>query len=123
MLTYLSRIRPEGVIARELHKKHDLECKKQRLLNEITAETHLLPETPKILGVARVIPESAIKDELKTDEEIEKIGMNIAMSYKKSQGRMPEDVSSLNLGYDIRFTPYALQSSIHFSTNFTNISL
>ncbi|CAD7780654.1 MAG: RNA polymerase-associated protein RapA [Candidatus Methanoperedenaceae archaeon GB50] len=93
---------PEGVIARELHKKHDLECKKQRLLNEITAETHLLPETPKILGVARVIPESAIKDELKTDEEIEKIGMNIAMSYEKSQGRMPEDVSSLNLGYDIR---------------------
>ena len=93
---------PEGVIARELHKKHDLECKKQRLLKEITAETHLLPETPKILGVARVIPKSTIKDELKTDEEIEKIGMDIAMSYEKSQGRMPEDVSSLNLGYDIR---------------------
>jgi len=28
--------------------------------------------------------------------------MDIAMSYEKSQGRMPEDVSSLNLGYDIR---------------------
>ncbi len=36
------------------------------------------------------------------DEEIEKIGMEIAMKYEKAQGRTPEDVSRENLGFDIR---------------------
>mgnify|MGYP001626165041 CR=1 FL=1 len=36
------------------------------------------------------------------DEEIERIGMKVAMEYERSQGRIPEDVSKENLGFDIR---------------------
>ena len=35
-------------------------------------------------------------------EEIEKIGMEIAMEYEREHGRVPEDVSKENLGFDIR---------------------
>ncbi|GFP26546.1 hypothetical protein HKBW3S25_02041, partial [Candidatus Hakubella thermalkaliphila] len=37
-----------------------------------------------------------------SNEEIEMIGMVIAMGYEKTQGREPEDVSKENLGFDIR---------------------
>jgi hypothetical protein len=41
-------------------------------------------------------------DQMVSDEEIERIGMEIAMEYERSQGREPEDVSIENLGFDIR---------------------
>ncbi|MEM4311910.1 MAG: hypothetical protein QXX95_05925 [Nitrososphaerales archaeon] len=34
------------------------------------------------------------------NEEIERIGIKIAMKYEKNQGRKPEDVSKENLGFD-----------------------
>jgi hypothetical protein len=37
-----------------------------------------------------------------SDEEIEKIGMEVALEYEKSSRRKPEDVSKENLGFDIR---------------------
>jgi hypothetical protein len=37
-----------------------------------------------------------------SDKQLEKIGMEIAMKYEKSQERKPEDVSKENLGFDIR---------------------
>jgi hypothetical protein len=37
-----------------------------------------------------------------SDPEIERIGMETAMSFEREQGRQPEDVSSENLGFDIR---------------------
>ncbi len=37
-----------------------------------------------------------------SNEEIERIGMEIAMEYERMQGRNPEDVSEENLGFDIR---------------------
>jgi len=54
---------------------------------------------PELLTVVRIIPE---KIDMVENEEIEKIGMKIAMEYEKSQGREPEDVSDENLGFDIR---------------------
>lgn len=39
-----------------------------------------------------------------SDEEIEKIGMEVAMNYERKNGRNPEDVSLQNLGFDIRST-------------------
>ena len=54
---------------------------------------------PEFLTVVRIIPE---KIDMVENEEIEKIGMKIAMEYEKSQGREPEDVSDENLGFDIR---------------------
>jgi len=92
---------PEPTIQNEQRKKEDLERKRQRLLKEIEAETHLYTTEPTILGAIRVIPEKTHTD-MVSDEEIEKIGMKIAMEYEQSQGRTPEDVSLQDLGYDIR---------------------
>ena len=92
---------PEATIQNEVRKKEDLERKKQRLLQEIEAEIHLYPTEPKILAAVRVIPEKT-EDEVVSDQEIEQIGMNVAMAYERKNRRMPEDVSFQNLGYDIR---------------------
>jgi len=103
---------PEATIQNEVRRKEDLERKKQKLEREIEAETTLYFTEPKILGVVRVLPakpeEFLISDVINdvdtmvSDEEIEKIGMEIAMEYERKNGRIPEDVSSENLGYDIR---------------------
>jgi hypothetical protein len=39
---------------------------------------------------------------LSEDPDIETIGMRVALEYERAQGRIPEDVSAENLGYDIR---------------------
>ena len=57
---------------------------------------------PRFVGIIRVKPQEIKSDELVSDEEIEKIGMQIAIEYEKKQGRKPKDVSSENLGFDIR---------------------
>jgi superfamily II DNA or RNA helicase len=93
---------PEAVMQVERRKKEDFERKKSELEKRIIAETNLLLLPPKILGVVRVIPQPRVEDELREDLEIEKIGMQIAMSFEFSQGRNPEDVSLQNLGFDIR---------------------
>ncbi len=92
---------PDLTIQNEIRKKEDLERKKQRLESEIKAETHLYATEPKILGVVRVVPKIE-QTEMINSKEIEKIGMEIVMEYEKSHGRTPEDVSTQNLGYDIR---------------------
>ena len=92
---------PEATIQNEVRKKEDFERKKQRLQRDIEAEVHLYPTDPRILGAVRVVPGKPHSDMI-SDREIEQIGMNIAMDYESSHGRTPEDVSSQNLGYDIR---------------------
>ncbi|MEM3790964.1 MAG: DUF3883 domain-containing protein, partial [Thermoproteota archaeon] len=67
---------------------------------EIEHEISLTISMPKFLGAILVRP--TISKEMISDEEIEKIGMKIAMEYEKAQGREPEDVSKENLGFDIR---------------------
>jgi hypothetical protein len=59
---------------------------------------------PRFIGIIRVIPEEKPSPEMKPDEEIEKIGMQIAIEYEKRHNRIPEDVSLQNLGFDIRST-------------------
>jgi len=41
---------------------------------------------------------------MRSDAEMEAIGMQVAMQYEREHGREPKDVSSENLGYDIRST-------------------
>ncbi len=91
---------PDVTIQNEERKKEDLERKKDRLQKEIEAEIHLYPTEPKILGAVRVIPLNLQK--MVSSKEIEETGMKIAMEYEMSQGRTPEDVSSQDVGYDIR---------------------
>ncbi len=79
-------------------RKKEYEQALKELRDEIEKEKHLTITMPKLIGVIRVIA----GDEMISDEEIEKIGMEIAMAYERMQGREPEDVSKENLGYDIR---------------------
>jgi superfamily II DNA or RNA helicase len=84
---------------KEERKKQYEEALKS-LKKEIEQEVSLSISMPRFLGAVLVKP-SASK-EMVTDEEIEKIGMEVAMKYEKNQGRKPEDVSKENLGFDIR---------------------
>lgn len=93
---------PEATIFNEQQRKEEQQRKKERLTREIEAETHLLPNDPVVLGVARVSPLPSQAKGMSPDPEIEKIGMEVAMQYEQNQGRTPVDISSQNLGYDIR---------------------
>ncbi|MCX7795565.1 MAG: helicase-related protein [bacterium] len=80
-------------------QKRRYEDAKKELESEIEREVSLSIGKPEIIGSIYVIPE---RIDMVSDEEIERIGMEVAMSYERSQGRNPEDVSKENLGFDIR---------------------
>jgi superfamily II DNA or RNA helicase len=94
----------EMQLTNEQRWKEELETRKQALEGEIRRETSLLPSTPNILGVVRVLSQPAADQSMRSDAEIEAIGMQVAMEYEREHGRLPEDVSAENLGYDIRST-------------------
>ncbi len=71
----------------------------EKLKVDIEKEKNLSITMPELLTVIRVVPE---RGEMASDEEVEKIGMRIAMEYERAHGRIPEDVSQENLGFDIR---------------------
>jgi len=60
--------------------------------------------TPVFLGAIKVLPAAAGGPAMESDEEIEKIGMEVAIRYEREQGRDPQDVSGENLGFDLRST-------------------
>jgi superfamily II DNA or RNA helicase len=95
---------PEVELLNEQRRKEELEMRKRALEEEIRRETSLSLSTPKILGVARVFPQPAVDQSMRSDAEIEAIGMQVAMQYERERDRNPEDVSAHNLGYDIRST-------------------
>lgn len=81
-------------------RKKEYEKALDELKKEIEREKNLAVTMPKLIGVIRVVA----GDEMVSDAEIEKIGMEVAMAYERMHGRTPEDVSQQNLGYDIRST-------------------
>jgi len=85
---------------KEEQKKRYEEARKT-LRNEIELEQSLSISMPELLTVVRVIPERSEIVEVE-DEEIERKGMELAMEYERKQGRVPEDVSKENIGFDIR---------------------
>ena len=80
-------------------QKQRYEAAKKKLEMEIKQEQSLSMSMPELLTVIRVVPE---KNEMVESEDIERIGMEITMEYEKEHGRIPEDVSKENLGFDIR---------------------
>ncbi len=80
-------------------QKKRYELARESLEKEIEQEQSLSISMPELLTVIRVIPE---RDEMVESEEVERIGMEIAMEYERQQGRVPEDVTKENLGFDIR---------------------
>jgi len=89
------------VIRNKQEKKRQYERTLKDLKDEIERELCLTISKPKLLGAVYIRPRVKIP-EMIPSEEIERIGMKIAMEYERSQGRIPEDVSKENLGFDIR---------------------
>jgi len=89
-----------------IHNKTERLNKYQKSLQELTSnlekEKSLTMKMPRFLGIIRVIPDKNVDTSMKSDAEIERIGMEVAMEYERSQGRTPEDVSAEDLGFDIR---------------------
>jgi superfamily II DNA or RNA helicase len=95
--------RVEIVIRNKDERKKVYEKALNGLHKEIEQEMSLTISMPKFWGAILVKPAvSAVSKDMVGDEEIEKIGMKIAMDYEKNQGRKPEDVSEENMGFDIR---------------------
>ncbi len=81
-------------------RKKNYQSALKELKKNIEKEKSLSLSPPIFLGAILVKPSPS--SHMVSDEEIERIGMEIAMEYERSQGRKPEDVSKENLGYDIR---------------------
>lgn len=83
-------------------QKKRYENSKQYLYESIKKEKSITMSMPRFVGIICIRPRLTIDDSLKTDPEVEIAGMNFVMCYEKNNGRIPEDVSSENLGFDIR---------------------
>lgn len=71
----------------------------------IQREKILTISTPVFVGAIRVVPfQRREAPKMKRDDEIERVGMDVAIGHERSFGRTPEDVSAENLGFDIRST-------------------
>ena len=71
---------------------------------QIEKETSLTMSSPRFLGIVRVRPSRESIEGMKSDPDIELVGMRVAIEYEARHGRKPKDVSAENLGFDIRST-------------------
>ncbi len=72
-------------------------------LSDLTRKEKSLTMTmPRFVGIIRIVPSNTIDNSMVSNAEIELIGMQVATEYEIKNGRMPEDVSAENLGFDIR---------------------
>nr|MBC8384114.1 DUF3883 domain-containing protein [Candidatus Cloacimonadota bacterium] len=90
------------VIFNEEEKKKRYQKALENLQKNIVYDKTLSISTPKFIGAIRVIPADISITNMKSDKEIEEIGMKVAINYEIENSRIPEDVSSENLGFDIR---------------------
>ncbi len=93
-------------ISEEKKRLANIKIRKKERLNEVEKEKEIYPVAPEIIGLTAVFPMSIkdpqLKDTMHRDDEVELIAMEYAMEYERKEGRIPEDVSSQNLGFDIR---------------------
>jgi len=102
---YARRDRGERVdlpIRNKEEQKRGYEEALARLHDTIEQERSLTMGMPVFVGAARVVPSPQADPAFVEDPNIERIGMQIAMTYERAQGRQPEDVSDQNLGFDVR---------------------
>ena len=90
----------ELVIRNKEERKRKYEKALEELRKEIDREVSLTVSMPKLIGAIMV--KRGVEEEMVEDEEIERIGMELAMEYERRNGRKPEDISKENLGFDIR---------------------
>lgn len=113
-------------IRQERRRLEEQGRRREELEREIRLESNLTVSEPRILGVAAVLPAVAYGEEepvapqgmergaeeeapvveaggAVSDEEIERVGMEVAQQYEESQGRRVEDVSDeKHGGFDLR---------------------
>lgn len=85
-------------------RKNEYEKALVILKDETRKEKSLTMSMPRFIGIIRVIPSDKIEKAMQRDDEIERIGMEVAMEYEMRNGRAPEDVCDEDLGFDIRST-------------------
>jgi len=83
-------------------QKRKYEKGRDELQDIIAKERNLTMTMPSFLGTVRVKPAVHVGEDMRRDDEVERLGMQIVMKYEKDEGRFPEDVSKDNLGFDIR---------------------
>lgn len=93
------------LITKEARYRELLERKKIRL-KQMDDMVELYPTSPKVLGCAYVIPLNSVEYHqnfgMSRDDDVEVLGMRVAMDYEMANGRNPEDASKDNVGYDIK---------------------
>ena len=90
------------VIRNKEDRKAGYERSLKELKEQIQKEQSLTMGMPRFVGIIRVKPEVKIDKAMQSDPEVERIGMEVAMSFEADNGRIPKDVSAENLGFDIR---------------------
>jgi superfamily II DNA or RNA helicase len=85
-------------------RKQEYERALAELNIQIGRETSLTMSMPRFVGIIRVQPAHTVGEAMRSDAEIERIGMRVAMEYETKNGRLAQDVSVQNLGFDIRST-------------------
>ena len=85
-------------------RKTEYEKALEELKDQIQKETSLTMTMPRFVGIIRVKPLVADGQEIESDPEVEEIAMRVAMDYERANGRVPQDVSAEDLGFDIRST-------------------
>lgn len=91
------------VIRNKIAKKREYEEAKYDLEMTIKNEQTLTMSTPLFIGMIRIKPLASIAGEsMRGDPDIEAAGMRVAMKHEHDAGRIPEDVSGDNLGFDMK---------------------
>jgi superfamily II DNA or RNA helicase len=90
------------VIRNKEERKAEYERALAELKTHIEKEQSLTMSMPRFIGIIRIQPSERKNASMQSDPEIERIGMQIAIEYENKNNRTPEDVSSENLGFDIR---------------------
>lgn len=100
--------RVQDKLLKKQERLTELQKKKQQRLDNLELMTQLSPKAPEVMGCAYVVPLSQLEYNnhygMSRDDEAEAIAMQAAMEFEVADGWSPVDVSSENVGYDIRST-------------------
>jgi len=94
-------------ISEEEKRKEALIRRRDQRLAEIQQAQYLTRRPPEVVGVAAILPmpvtaDAEVASAMARDEEVERVAMQVALAYERAQGRIPDDVSAEDLGFDIR---------------------
>lgn len=95
-----------GLVAMTVARMKELEDRRDRRKVELARQRELTLQAIERITSVLVLPHPNRNHpevrHLRRDEEVEVIAMAFVMEFERKEGRTPEDVSALNLGYDIR---------------------